>query len=532
MRSGLDGERTVVARALLAALGPERVLTAVEDLDRYATDASPYRLRPQAAVVATRAEDVVTTLAVAARSGTPVTFRAAGTSLNGQALGPGVIIDGSRWSGGTVEDGGRVLRASPGTTVSQANAILAPLGRILGPDPASAAWASVGGVVANNGSGMSCGVHHNSYRTVLSMTCVLPSGLVIDTAAPDAERYFRAEATELAKGLADLRQSIIQDDALVGFLRRKFALKNTSGYRLDAFLDATTPLEIFRRLVVGSQGTLAFIAEVVMRTLPAPRWRSVALPLYPSLAEAARSVPSWLASGAAVVELLDGASLRYAAGADAELGHWAELPDGAAGLLVELRAQSEVELDRLDAAALDAIATMSLLAPVEPSREPELAQRYWGVRANLLALSLTDCPPDHLAIFEDVCVPPDRLAEAVGDITALQRRFGYPSAVSGHAAAGNLHFAVFVDAGRPAGVHCYAAFMQALADLIVGRYGGSLKAEHGTGRNMAPFVAKEWGPRATEIMWRIKHLADPDGRLAPDVLLSRDPLVHLRHLRR
>ena len=318
-------------------LGPGRVLARASDIVRYASDASPYRLFPQAVVMARDAADVAKVLAYGKRSGIPVTFRAGGTSLNGQGQSDGILVDVRRHFGGVaVEDDGERARVKPGTVLGHANRVLAPHGRKLGPDPASTDIACVGGVIANNSGGMRCGVSKDSYSTVRSMTLVLPSGTTVDTAEPGAAERFAAEEPELAAGLAAIREEIRADAELSERIRRKFAIKNTTGYRLCAFLDAEEPLEIFRRLVVGSEGTLAFVAEAVFETVPLPARTTTAWVHFPGIEEAIGAVRELVDSGASAVELMVAPALITAAwnmhGAPEE---WKELPPESAVLLVE-----------------------------------------------------------------------------------------------------------------------------------------------------------------------------------------------------
>ena len=514
-------------------LGADRVLARASDIVRYASDASPYRLLPQVVVMARDAEDVAKTLAFGKRSGIPVTFRAGGTSLNGQGQSEGILVDVRRhFSGVAVEGDGARARVKPGTVLGHANRVLAPHGRKLGPDPASTDIACVGGVIANNSGGMRCGVTKDSYSTVSSMTLVLPSGTTIDTAAPGAAERFAAEEPELAEGLEAIRDEIRADAELSERISRKFAIKNTTGYRLCAFLDAEEPLEIFRRLVVGSEGTLAFVAEAVFETVPLPARTTTAWIHFPGIEEAIATVRDFVDSGAMAVELMVAPALITAAwnmvGAPEE---WKELPPESAVLLVEYGAADEDELAGQVAKAERILSGHETIRPISFSRDAEEIELAWRVREGLHGLIGRLRMPGTALIVEDVCVPPERIAEGARDLQALLGEHGFLPGVAGHASAGNLHFMLTPDFAKQEDLERYEAFMAKLVELIVGKYDGSLKAEHGTGINMAPYVEREWGERATELMWRVKQLADPDGVLNPGVVLNRDPDVHLRNLK-
>jgi D-lactate dehydrogenase len=524
-------------------LGADRVLARAGDIVRYASDASPYRLLPQVVVMARDAEDVAKTLAFGKRSGIPVTFRAGGTSLNGQGQSEGILVDvrrhfsgvavepGLPWEGGEEIEGARA-RVKPGTVLGHANRVLAPHGRKLGPDPASTDIACVGGVIANNSGGMRCGVTRDSYSTVSSMTLVLPSGTTIDTAAPDAAKRFAAEEPELAKGLEAIRDEIRADAELSERIRRKFAIKNTTGYRLCAFLDADEPLEIFRRLVVGSEGTLAFVAEAVFETVPLPARTTTAWIHFLGIEEAIATVRDFVESGATAVELMVAPALITAAwnmvGAPEE---WKELPPESAVLLVEYGGEDETALAAQVAVAEGILAGHETIRPISFSRDAEEIELAWRVREGLHGLIGRLRLPGTALIVEDVCVPPERIAEGARDLQALLGEHGFLPGVAGHASAGNLHFMLTPDFAKQDDLERYEAFMAKLVELIVGKYDGSLKAEHGTGINMAPYVEREWGEKATELMWRVKRLADPAGVLNPGVVLNRDPDVHLRNLK-
>ncbi len=517
---------------LVERLGADRVLTRALDLVRYASDASPYRYIPRAVVMAQDAEDLAAVLAFGREHEVPVTFRSGGTSLNGQAQSDGILVDVRRhWGGIEVLDDGRRCRVRPGTVLGHANRVLAPHGRKLGPDPASTDAATVGGVVANNSGGMRCGVVRDSYATVTSMRLALASGTVIDTAAKGAEEEFARLEPKLAAGLAEIRDELRGDAELSERVRRKFAVKNTMGYRLCAFLDADTPLEIFRRLVVGSEGTLAFIAEVTFDTVPLPRHTTVSWLHFPSIDAAVSPVPDLVKAGATAVELMVAPALIVAShNVPGAPEHWQELPGESAALLVEFGADEPGELDDAEAVASSVLEGLELLRPPDFTREAEAIEVAWRVREGMFGLIGKLRPPGTALITEDVCVTPDRIAEASADVQALLGEHGFLTGVAGHASAGNLHFTLTPDLAKEDDRARYEAFMERLVELIVSKYDGSLKAEHGTGLNMAPYLEREWGAKATAMMWRIKALADPDGVLAPGVILNRDPGVHLRNL--
>ncbi|HKO37488.1 MAG TPA: FAD-binding and (Fe-S)-binding domain-containing protein [Solirubrobacterales bacterium] len=520
-------------RELEELLGAGRVLHRVSDLVAYASDASPYRRFPRAVVEARDADDVAKVLRFGRERSIPVTFRAGGTSLNGQGQSDGILVDVRKHFGGVrVEEDGARARVKPGTILGHANRVLAPHGRKLGPDPASTDVCTVGGVVANNSGGMRCGVTKDSYSTVQELTFVLPSGTKIDTGAPGAAERFAAAEPELVAGLESIRDEIRADAELSERIRRKFAIKNTTGYRLCAFLDADEPLEIFRRLLVGSEGTLALIAEVVFETVPVAPVTTTAWVHFPGIDEAIAPVPDLVASGATAVELMVAPALITAAwnmvGAPQE---WKELPPESAVLLVEFGGADEGDLAAQVLRAEAILGSHETIRPLDFTREPEAIELAWRVREGLHGLIGRVRPEGTALIVEDVCVPPERIAEGAKDLQALLGQHGFLPGVAGHASAGNLHFMLTPDFAKQEDLERYEAFMGGLVELIVDKYDGSLKAEHGTGVNMAPYVEREWGPKATELMWRVKRLADPDGVLSPDVLLSRDPGVHLRDLK-
>jgi D-lactate dehydrogenase len=529
-----DGTPEPLRTDLARLLGESAVLGRATDLIRYASDASPYRLIPKVVVQPRDPAGVARVVDYAKAHDLPVTFRAGGTSLNGQGQGAGILVDVRRhWRGVEIlDDDATRVKVRPGTVLGHANRVLSRRHRKLGPDPASTDIATVGGVIANNSGGMRCGTRFDSYQTVTDMTFMTANGTLIDTAHPDAATRFEREEPELARGLADIRDEIRADADLAARIRQKFEIKNTTGYRLCAFLDEDEPLHIFRRLIVGSEGTLALICDATFETLPVPAHTTTAWLHFAGIREACEPVPALVELGASAVELMVAPALMVAAmnipGAPQS---WLELPPESAVLLVEFGADDPADLDKSEKAAIEAVGEDSLIRPAEFTRESEKIGVNWRVREGLHGLVGRLRVPGTALIVEDVCVPPARIADAAQDLQALLGEHGFLTGVAGHTSAGNLHFMLTPDFAKEEDLQRYEAFMEGLVELVCDKYDGSLKAEHGTGVNMAPYVEREWGERATELMWRVKRLADPDGVLAPGVLMNDDPAVHLQNLK-
>ncbi|MEV4250377.1 FAD-binding and (Fe-S)-binding domain-containing protein [Streptosporangium canum] len=501
--------------------------TRVSDRLGMAHDASHYLLTPQAVLVPENADQVAALM----RTGLPLTFRSGGTSLSGQGVSEHLLVDTRRhFRSIEVLDGGARVRVQPGAVLRQVNSRLAPYGRKLGPDPASESACTVGGVVANNSSGMTCGTHANTYRTLESMTLVLPSGTVLDTGAPDADERLRALEPDLAAGLVRLRDRVRGNLDSVRQVTAQFALKNTMGYGLNSFLDHHSPAQILAHLVIGSEGTLGFIAEAVLRTVPAHPLAATGLLLFPTLRQAMAAMPGLVAAEPAAVELLDAESLRVAQSdpkADDVL-HALAVRDHAA-LLVEWQESDSALLAERERAAGELFRALPLAAPARLSRDSRRRAALWHIRKGLYAAVAGARPSGTTALLEDVAVPVAALADLCDDLTVLFARHRYErSVIFGHAKDGNLHF--MLNERFPADLERYAGFTEDMVGAVLSR-GGTLKAEHGTGRVMAPFVRRQYGDELYEVMREVKHLCDPVGTLNPGVVLTDDPHAHLRDLK-
>lgn len=493
-------------------------------------DASIYRIVPQVVVRPKDVDEVRALLAYATAHGRHLTFRTAGTSLSGQALTDDILVElAPYWKGLRVLDEGRRVWAQPGVVGGYVNRVLAPHGCRIGPDPASIDAAMIGGIVSNNSSGMCCGTAENAYRTLERMTVLLADGTLVDTGADDADARLRLAHPRLFDGLAELRDEVRRDEALAARIRAKFSRKNTTGYSLNAFLDYDRPVDILAHLVVGAEGTLAFLADVTLKTVPEPPARATALLYFRELTDAGAAVFPLAQAGAVALEIMDAASLRSQAD---DRAYPFAIEAETAALLVELRAGDAARLAEAIAEATAAVAPFPLLAPVAFSTDPAEREQHWKLRKGLFPSVGGMRPPGTAVVIEDVVVPVERLADAIRDLRALFVQHGMPETILfGHAKDGNLHFVLAEDFGDARAVARYDALMRGLVALVVGTYDGALKAEHGAGRNMAPFVKDEWGEAAYRVMQRVKELFDPKGILNPGVILSDDPLLHLKDLK-
>jgi D-lactate dehydrogenase len=499
----------------------------------YSHDASHYVLTPQAVLFPRSADDVVRVLRAGSDTGLHLTFRSGGTSLSGQAVTDGLLVDTRRhFRSVEVLDEGNRVRLGPGVTVRAANTRLAPFGRKLGPDPASESACTVGGVVANNSSGMACGTELNTYRTLESAVLVLASGTVVDTSAEDADDRLRALEPQIHAGLVHLRDRVRTNADSVATIRRLFSIKNTMGYGLNAFLDHDRPVDLLTRLVIGSEGTLAFVAEATFRTVPLHPAVATGLLLFDSLERATESLPALVEQGLATIELLDATSLRVAqqdVRAAPALRELAVVQHAA--LLVEHQQSNQETLERRVAATAELLPSLGLSAPSALSSDAAARAALWHIRKGLYATVAGARPSGTTALLEDIAVPAGQLAATCRELTGLFERHGYgDSVIFGHAKDGNIHFLLNERFDQKDLVERYLRFTDDMVDLVLAR-GGTLKAEHGTGRVMAPYVRRQYGDELYDVMRELKRLLDPRGLLNPGAVISDDETIHVSHLK-
>jgi D-lactate dehydrogenase len=529
-----------VVRRLEGVIRKDRMMTDPVMTYAYSGDASHYRLVP-ALVVIVNSEDEVRAVIEAARAERlPLTFRAAGTSLSGQSITEGILaVLGDGWRKLTVHEGGERVTLGPANIVANVNKALKPFNRKIGPDPASQATCKIGGVVNNNSSGMCCGVAYNTYHTMTRLRVMLTDGTVLDSGDAESVAAFRVSHAELLAQITALHHEVMADAELVALIREKYRIKNTVGYSINALVDFHDPIDILIHLIVGSEGTLGFVSEVTYRTIPDHPYKVTGLIPFPDPHSCGRAI-SRLANGGAQqthgvtsAEYLERRALEAVAHLPVMKPYERFFTEHSPAMLVDVSAESPEELAKEIALATAILAEEGATDIDFSDGDGERAHLLWDMRKGFIPMFGATRPKGTTMLTEDVAGPVERLADFVIDMRKLLDEYGYFDGVLfGHALAGNLHFQMAADFGNPEEVERFDKFSVALGELVSVQYGGSLKAEHGTGRAIASFVELEWGTTAYRVMHRIKAMFDPEGLLNPGVLLNADPQVHVHDLKR
>lgn len=528
MRSAPD-----IGKQLEAIIPPERIKTRLIDLVAYASDAGFYYLRPKVVVQPVSEEEVQKLFAFSREHRIPLTFRAAGTSLSGQSVTDGILADISQhWRGVFPEQDGAMVRVQPGITGAMVNAHLRKFRRKIGPDPSSINSAMMGGILSNNSSGMCCGVYLNAYHTTRHIRFILPGGKIFSTAEKNDYDRFENECRSIHDTIARYRDTILSDEKLHDRIRYKYQTKNTVGYALNAFIDHRHPLDIMAHLLIGGEGTLGFIAEATLATVPDSLFKSTGLLYFPDIYKACEAIVPLIELQAEAVELMDRASLRSIEHIGGVPAIFKTLPQEAAALLIEFQGNTETEVSEKRNAFVAIAQKLSMLeAPVFTEDKKQQAF-LWKLRKGMFPAVGAVRKSGTTVILEDIAFPVPKLGDAIVDLQALFQKHGYDNAIIfGHAKDGNIHFVVTQTFNEGPEIQRYARFIEDVVELVVNKYDGALKAEHGTGRNMAPFVETEWGSDAYGIMKGIKAAVDPDNLLNPGVIINDDRNAHLKNLK-
>ena len=504
-------------------------LISTRAIDRYRTssDASHFHLIPTGVATPKSVAEIAQLFKFASETNKSVTFRSGGTSLSGQAVTDALLIDTRRhFRKIEVLNGGAQVRVEPGATVRAVNAQLARFGRKLGPDPASEIACTIGGVIANNSSGMACGITDNTYRTLQSATIVLSNGSIINTADHDSDTHLKSADPGLYATLVDIKNQINLRPDLAEQIRNQYQIKNTMGYGLNSFTDFDAIVDIFLHLLIGSEGTLGFISEAVFSTVPLLKHAATTLLIFENLISATSALPALIATNPSTIELMDRASLRAG---KVDLGG-IELKDHAA-LLVEYQTiEKEVLLDLMSTAA-QVHYNLGTINETQLTTSHQTRAELWRIRKGLYAAVASARRSGTTALLEDIAVPVKELAETCIALQKLFAKHGYEDAVIfGHAKDGNIHFLINEDFSLQENSERYQAFTEEMVNLVLSK-NGSLKAEHGTGRMMAPFVERQFGSELYGLMIKIKEAFDPCNILNPGVLISADAYAHIHNIK-
>ncbi|WP_419785786.1 FAD-binding and (Fe-S)-binding domain-containing protein [Pseudodesulfovibrio sp.] len=498
-------------------------------------DASPFEPLAKMLVDVRDEAELVTLLALAREHQAGITFRGACSGINGQTIGEDVMVRfiGPAWTDIKVKDNGASIWAQSMVPGQDLNAALAPYGRIIGPDPGSISVATLGGMASNNSTGMCCTIDQNIFHTMQSMRVVLADSTVLDTADSLSVAAFRKSHKELLDGLADIRARILADDRLAGKIKRKYSIRNTSGYSMNAFTEFEDPLDILVHLMIGSEGTLGCILNVSLETVVLEPHRATCLMLFPTLENAIQAISALSREKglARAAELMDRVTLKAVESFPSTDDVIRTLDDKACGVLLETQATDETILKERIETILELLKDIPHLTEHEFVTDPAAYSRLWDMRRNTYPAFAGFGGPSEFTVTEDWCVPPKMLGEAAETLQQLLEKHGFNGGIMGHAFHGNMHFILSVPLGDPAAVDNLKWLTEDIVDVMINRFEGSLKAEHGTGRSIAPYVAREWGPELYGMMQELKQLLDPQGILNPGVILNDDPNCNFKSLK-
>jgi len=535
----LDGKYLNFYNQISKKISEKNIFTDKLHTLAYGTDASFYRLIPKIVIKTDNSKEVQDIIELANELELSITFRAAGTSLSGQAISDSILVVTSRkFTDFKISDDKSFIALEPGLTGAQVNNLLAPYSKKIGPDPASINAAMIGGIAANNASGMCCGVSQNSYKTLKSMKLIFADGTKLDTSCPESKNAFKQSHGEFLKDLKEFSQSTKDNEELRAKIERKFKIKNTCGYSLNSLIDFDDEFEILEHLIIGSEGTLAFIEEITYYTVEDLKDKASALIYFKSMKEACTAVVKLKQARDKKLIIVDAAELMDRAGL-ASIENDPAMPDfikdfdeNVTALLIETRAKSAEQLDIQTAQIEEQLEEFDVVRDIYFTKDVAEYTLYWKIRKGLFPAVGAVRETGTTVIIEDVAYPMESLAQAALELQGLFKKHGYTEAlIFGHALEGNFHFVFTQDFSDPKEIKRYDEFMNDVVNSVAVKYQGSLKAEHGTGRNMAAFIEVEWGNDAYEMMKKIKCLFDPKGLLNPGVIINDDQEAHLKNLK-
>jgi D-lactate dehydrogenase len=520
---------------IITNIGNDRIFTDVLHTLAYGTDASFYRLVPRIVIKAIDEKEVSLILQYANEQNLPVVFRAAGTSLSGQAITDSILVVCSfGWRKLEVLNEAKQIKLQPGVVGAHANVALKFFGKKIGPDPASINSAQIGGIAANNASGMCCGIDHNSYKTLKDIRVIFNDGTILDTSDQNSKDNFLNTKSELVDKLKLLVAEIQENKELYTKIEKKYSIKNTTGYSLNALIDFDNEIDIIAHLMIGSEGTLGFISSITYNTVEEPKIKASSIILFNDIYEACKFVADLKQNKNLVnaAELMDRASLRSIEHKEDVDPSYKLLHDDVASILVECGGNSKDDLLEKISAVKEISNRYTLVEKANFVDDPKEYAKLWAIRKGTFPTVGAMRESGTTVIIEDVAFRVEDLAAGVTELQELFKKYHYTEAIIfGHALEGNVHFVFTQDFSKESEVKRYENFMDDVCHLVAVKYNGSLKAEHGTGRNMAPFVEMEWGEDAYVLMKKIKNIFDPKNLLNPGVIINEDKRIHLKNFK-
>lgn len=508
-----------------------RVLTSYIQRFAYGVDASCYRYIPKLVLKPSNEAEVQKIIKLAKTYQIPLTFRGSGTSLSGQACGDSVlVVCGNDWQ--EIEASEQSIWLECGVIGSDANEALKPYGKKIGPDPATINNASIGGIFSNNSSGMCCGTKQNSYQTIKSIRVILEDGSILDTSDSKSVQEFIHSHPEMIKDLQEIAEQICADEELKSEISRKFAIKNTTGYSLNTFVDFKDIKDILNHIFIGAEGTLGFVSRVEYHTVEDKAHKACSLLFYENLSLASKAIEI-LAQNQEIVsaaEIMDYSCLKATQGMKGIPQEIQSVKEGNCALLIQLESNEREELGQNIGIITSLIQSIPTLFPIHFSLDANIQASWWKIRKAILPIAASRRRAGSTVITEDICFEIANFAKGIERIGELFDKFNFEGMIFGHALSGNVHFIICPILSLQEERERFGKFMEEMIDVVVALK-GSTKAEHGTGRMIAPFVEREWGKKAYAINRRIKEIFDPSNIFNPDVIISDDPQIHLKNLK-
>ena len=495
----------------------------------YSTDASVYQIEPLGVAIVRSRQDIVGAIDIARRHGCSITVRGGGTSQAGQAIGPGLQLDTSKYFNRLLEVNVRErwARVEPGIVLDELNAQLRPHGLRFAPDISTASRATVGGMIGNNSSGARSVLYGKTIDHVLDLHVALADGGISHMRPLTSDELDRACAADTLEGACyrDVRRLATE---CAGEIDRRYPkiLRRVGGYNLDEFVCADRPFNL-ARLMVGSEGTLGIVVEARINLVPLPKAKAVLTIEFDHLLDALGATPAILEHGPSAVEVMDRFILDHARANPAldALRRTVLHGDPGALLCVEFYADAAGELPgRLEALERD-LAARRLGTHTSRAINPAAQARIWHLRESALGLSMSmKGDAKSLSFVEDTAVAAERLRDYIERFLHIVHRHGTTAGVYAHASVGCLHVRPVVNLKTEEGVRRFEAIANDIADLVL-EFGGALSGEHGDGLVRGPFMARMFGPVLYEAFRTIKRAFDPAGIFNPGKIVDSPPLT-------